>query len=106
MKPFPQLSVDVSRLLLLDAMNTPLCCSDVNIKPGYSVGVTSSAVLRNEVQYQTAVCSSMSKEIQDNIGLAGNSSQLLNKSSTKLKAISAWSFTFSRTFLTLNSYWL
>ena len=37
MKPFPQLSVDVSRLLLLDAMNTPLCCSDVNIKPGYSV---------------------------------------------------------------------
>lgn len=55
MKPFPQLSVDVSRLLLLDAMNTPLCCSDVNIKPGYSVGVTSSAVFRNEVQYQTAV---------------------------------------------------
>ena len=102
MKPFPQLSVDVSRLVLLDASKR----SDVNIKPGYSVGVTSSAVLRNEVQYQTAVCSSMSKEIQDNIGLAGNSSQLLNKSSTKLKAISAWSFTFSRTFLTLNSYWL
>ena len=105
MKPFPQLSVDVSRLLLLDAMNTLLCCSDVNIKPRYSVGVTNSAVLRNEVQYQTAVCSSVSKEIQDIFGFAGNSRQL-NKSSAKLNAISAWSFTFSRTFLTLNSYWL
>ena len=55
MKPFPQLSIDVSRPLLLGAMKTPLHSRDVNIKPIYSVGVTNGAVLRNEVQYQKAV---------------------------------------------------
>ena len=54
-KPFPQLSIDVSRPLLLGAMKTPFRSRDVNIKPIYSVGVTNGAVLRNEVQYQKAV---------------------------------------------------
>ena len=54
-KPFLQLSIDVPRLLLLGAMRTPLRSGDENIKPIYSVGVTSNVVLRNEVQYQTAV---------------------------------------------------
>ena len=55
MKPFPQLSIDIPRLLSLGAIRTPLRSRDVDIKPIYSVGVTSSVVLRNEVQYQTAV---------------------------------------------------
>ena len=105
-KPFLQLSIDVPRLLLLGAMRTPLRSRDVDIKPIYSVGVTSSVVLRNEVQYQTAVFCWVLKLIQDCFGFAEKSRQPLNKSSAKLKAIAAWWFTFLRTFLILNTYWL
>ena len=48
----------------------------------------------------------MLKLIQDCFDFAENSRQPLNKSNTKLRAIWAWSFTFSRAFLTLNFYWL
>ena len=89
MKPFLQLSIDVPRLLLLSAMRTPLRSGDENIKPIYSVGVTSN-VLRNEVQYQTAVFYRVLKLIQDCFGFAKKSRQPLNKSSAKLKAIAAW----------------
>ena len=106
MKPFPQLSIDIPRLLLLGAMRTPLRSRDVDIKPIYSVGVTSSVVLRNEVQYQTAVFCWVLKLIQDCFGFAEKSRQPLNKSSAKLKAIAAWWFTFLRAFLILNTYWL
>ena len=90
MKPFLQLSIDVPRLLLLGAMRTLLRSGDENIKPIYSVGVTSNVVLRNEVQYQTAVFYRVLKLIQDCFGFAKKSRQPLNKSSAKLKAIAAW----------------
>ena len=106
MKPFPQLSIDIPRLLLLGAMRTPLRSRDVDIKPIYSVGVTSSVVLRNEVQYQTAVFCWVLKLIQDCFGFAEKSRQPLKKSSAKLKAIAAWWFTFLHVFLILNTYWL
>ena len=72
MKPFLQLSIDVSRPLSLDAMKTLLRSRDVNIKPIYSVAVINSAMLRNEVQYQTAVCYWVLKLIQDCFGFAEN----------------------------------
>ena len=72
MKPLLQLSIDVSRPLSLDAMKTLLRSRDVNIKPIYSVAVINSAMLRNEVQYQTAVCYWVLKLIQDCFGFAEN----------------------------------
>ena len=102
-KPFPQLSIDVSRPLSLGAMKTPLRSRDVNIKPIYSVGVTNGAVLRNEVQYQKGVFYWVLKLIQDFFGFAEKSP--LKKSSAKLKAIAAWWFTFLHAFLILNTYW-
>ena len=99
-------SCQVPRLLLLGAMRTPLRSRDVDIKPIYSVGVTSSVVLRNEVQYQTAVFCWVLKLIQDCFGFAEKSRQPLKKSSAKLKAIAARWFTFLHVFLILNTYWL
>ena len=55
MKPFLQLSIDVSRLSHLMPWRRYYALGMLNIKPIYSVGVINSAMLRSAVQYKTAV---------------------------------------------------
>ena len=106
LKWFLPLSIDVLGLLLLVAMKTPLCSRDVNIKPIYSVDVTNSPLLGNEVQYQMTFFYLGLKEVQDIFGFVENLHQPPNQSSVKLKSIATWSFMFSWALLTLNSYLL